>query len=396
VKPIRALPARAAEGGPYLVRRRQHRFAILVSLSLLLTALVPGTTAGGGAPTLTSALVQGGTNKGLNFPWDLGFTPDGRMIVNMRGGQIRVYANGNTGAPLVSTFSVPGVRAQGEAGLMGIAIDPEFVHNHYIYVCASRSVGGAWLNQVLRYVVGNDSSFHFNRYIVSSGMVANTIHNGCAVEFIGGKLWVTMGDAGVESRAQNRNSLNGKILRMERDGSVPSDNPVINGTRNIVYTMGHRNPQGLAILPGIGRIYAIEHGPDRDDEINRILPGRNYGWPCRTGNNRPYHTAGCASSGYTGSAWASGNSTIATSGGTFMTGTAWGSFSGNLWVSQLKEADVRRFVEVAPGDMDQAAVYFNNSFGRIRAAVRGPYGRLYITTSNGGGDDRIIWIAPKS
>jgi glucose/arabinose dehydrogenase len=378
------------------VRRRSPRLIILITLTLLLGALLPGTSSAGGVPTLTSSLVQGGTNKGLNFPWDLAFTPDGRMLVTLRGGQIKVYADGNANAPLRRTFTVPSVRAQGESGLMGIAVDPDFRQNHYVYVCASRQVGSAWVNQVLRYTLGNDNTFHFNRYIISSGMAANTIHNGCAVEFIGLKLWVTMGDAGVASRAQNRNSLNGKILRMERDGSVPSDNPVINGTRNIVYSMGHRNPQGITILPGIGRIYAIEHGPERDDEINRILPGRNYGWPCRTGNNRPYQTAGCSSGGYTAAAWWSGNGTIATSGATFMTGTAWGSLSGNLWISQLKERDLRRFVEVAPGNMDFAQTYFNGTFGRLRAAVRGPYGRIYVTTSNGGNDDRIIWIAPKN
>jgi glucose/arabinose dehydrogenase len=250
------------------------------------------------------------------------------------------------------------------------------------------------LNQLLRYHVNGDNSLTFSKYLIRSRMAANTIHNGCAVEFIGGKLWVTMGDAGVASRAQNRDSWNGKILRLNANGTVPSDNPTIAGKKDYVYSMGHRNPQGLAILPGIGRIYAVEHGPDRDDEINRILPGRNYGWPCRTGNNRPYQTSGCGTSGYTAAAWWTGNFTIATSGATFMTGTQWGALSGQLWVSQLKERDVRRFREVAPGDLNQSAVYFNNVFGRLRAATRGPYGRLYVTTSNGS-NDRVIWIAPK-
>jgi len=372
--------------------RLPRLFVPVLALLLIASASIPSSAAGGGTPVLTSSQAQGG----LSFPWDVAFTPDGRMLVTLRGGQIRIYANGNAGAPLVRTVSLASVYAQGEAGLMGIAVDPEFVQHNYFFVCVSRMIGGQPRNQVMRYRLLPNNTVVFSEYIIKSGMVANTIHNGCALEVIGGKLFVTMGDAGLASRAQNRNSLNGKILRVNLDGTVPSDNPVINGTRNLVYTMGHRNPQGIAVLPGAGRIYAIEHGPDRDDEINRIVPGKNYGWPCYTGPGRAYQTSGCGSaSAYTNPAWWSGSPTIATSGGVFMTGTAWGAWSGNLFVSQLKEMDVRRFTETSIGRMAQSQILFNNVFGRIRAATRGPFGRLYITTSNGGGSDRVIWIAPK-
>lgn len=360
---------------------------------MVASASTPATAAAGTDPVLTSSGVQ----SGLSYPWDVGFTPDGRMLVTIRSGQVRIYANGNANAPLVRTVSIGSVYSQGEAGVMGIAVDPSFAQSKYFFVCVSRSLGGQRLNQVLRYRLLPDNSVVFSRYMISSGMVANTIHNGCALEVIGGKLFVTMGDAGNAALAQNRNSLNGKILRINLDGTIPTDNPLIGGTRNLVYTMGHRNPQGIAVLPGAGRIYAVEHGPDRDDEINRIIPGKNYGWPCYTGAGRPYQTSGCGpASAYVNSAWASGSPTIATSGATFMTGAAWGSWSGDLFVSQLKERDVRRFDETAIGRMSQAGLMFNSVFGRIRAAVRGPYGRLYITTSNGGGTDRVIWIAPKS
>jgi glucose/arabinose dehydrogenase len=372
------------------VRPSIRRIAIIVSLLVSLSAVAPGMGAAGTLPTLTSSQVQ----AGLTYPWDLAFTPDGKMLVTLRGGQVRVYANGNASAALLNTTTIAGVRAEGEAGLMGIAVDPQFATNRYVYLCASRTDNG-WRNQVLRYQLQANNTLTFDRYVIRNGMAANRIHNGCALEFIGLKLWVTMGDAGNSGLAQNRNSLNGKILRANTDGSVPADNPVIGGTRNLVYSMGHRNPQGIAVLPGAGRIYAVEHGPERDDEINWIRPGRNYGWPCRTGNNRAYQTSGCSPYGYTAAAWWSGNSTIATSGATFITGEHWGSMSGQLWISQLKERDVRRFREVSPGDINNSAIYYNNVFGRIRGAVRGPYGRLYVTTSNGGGADRIIWIAPK-
>lgn len=371
--------------------RRYRFFATMLALTLAMGVATPGTAGAGTIPPLTSSQVQ----SGLTIPWDLAFTPDLRMLVTLRGGQVRVYANGNAGAPLLGTTTISNVRAEGEAGVMGIAIDPDFATNRFVYVCASRNDNG-WRNQVLRYRLEANNTLTFNQYVIRNGMAANRIHNGCALEFIGLKLFVAMGDAGNAGLAQNRNSLNGKILRVNPDGTVPADNPVIGGVRNLVYTMGHRNPQGLAVLPGAGRIYAIEHGPDRHDEINWIRPGRNYGWPCRVGNNVPYQTAGCASSGFTAAAWWSGSTTIATSGGTFIVGAQWGSLSGQLWVSQLKERDVRRFREAEPGVMRNSAIYYNNVFGRLRAAVRGPYGRLYVTTSNGGGTDRIIWIAPKS
>lgn len=371
--------------------RFRRRFAAMLAFTLLASVSAPGTATASTIPPLTSSQVQGG----LTYPWDVAFTPDLRMLVSIRSGQVRVYANGNSGGALLGTTTISDVRAEGEAGVMGLAVDPSFATNRFVYVCASRTDNG-WRNQVLRYRLEDNNTLTFDRYVIRNGMAANRVHNGCALEFIGLKLFVGMGDAGNASLAQSRTSLNGKILRVNPDGTVPTDNPVIGGVRDLVYTMGHRNPQGITVLPGAGRIYAIEHGPDRDDEINWIRPGRNYGWPCRTGNNVPYQTSGCAGFGFTAASWWTGGSTIAMSGGTFIVGSNWGSLSGQLWVSQLKERDVRRFREASPGVLQNSAIYYDNAFGRLRAAVRGPYGRLYVTTSNGGGADRIIWIAPKA
>ena len=371
-------------------RRRIRSFTLPIVAAMVATVLLPGAGLTGSTPTLTSSTVQ----SGLSHPWDIAFTPDQRMVVTTRSGVVRIYSSPSAGGILRGSFLLGHVHAAGEAGLMGVAIDPAFAENRYIYFCVSRDDLGSWRNQVLRYRLEANNKIYFSRYVLRTGIKANTIHNGCALEFIGLKLFVTMGDAGNAANAQNRNSLNGKILRVNNDGSVPADNPIINGVRDAVYTMGHRNPQGIAVLPGAGRIYAIEHGPDRDDEINRIVPGKNYGWPCYTGNGNPYQTSGCGpASSYSRPAWWSGFPTLATSNGVFMTGTAWGSWSGNLFVSTLKERDIRRFVEAGIGNMDLAQTLFNGTFGRIRAAVRGPYGRLYITTDNGSGD-RVIWIAP--
>lgn len=370
---------------------RRRRFALPLVIGLLAGMLPQAASAA--PPSMTAQVVK----SGLSFPWDVAFTPDGQMLVTERAGRVRVYASGSPGAALVRTVNIP-VTAVGEAGLMGIAVDVDFASNRYVYVCASQTVSGAWRNRVLRYTVAANGSWGGLKVLVG-GMLANSIHNGCAVEMSrDGRLWVSMGDAGNGSLAQNRSSLNGKILRMNRDGGTPADNPVIGGLRNIVYSMGHRNAQGIAFRPGTGQVYAVEHGPDVNDEINLIVAGGNYGWPCHTGNV----TSACGSSATTiGSLWASGGSTLATSGGAFVGGAQWADYNGHLFVSTLKERDVRRFsINAAGTSLGGPALHFDQAWGRLRASTLGPGGQLYLTTSNGapsggcGSGDCVIRVKP--
>ncbi|MDQ4096643.1 MAG: PQQ-dependent sugar dehydrogenase, partial [Actinomycetota bacterium] len=347
--------------------RRRSTLSLPLILGMLLTIALP-LPAIAAAPSLNGVVVQ----NGLVNPWDVAFAPGGQMFVTERPGRVRVFRSGNRNADLLATTTISNVRAEGEAGVMGIAVDPNFEENRLVYVCASRDTSVGWRNQVLRYRVGNGWKLQFDRYVIRNGMRANTIHNGCAVEFgPDGRLWVTMGDAAVESRAQDPNSLNGKVLRVNRTGSIPNDNPIMDGAsqRTAVYSMGHRNPQGIAFQPSTGLVFAVEHGPDRSDEINRIRPGRNYGWPCVTGNNNPYHggTAGCATNGpFVTPAWHSGSSTIATSGAAFVRGANWGSFRDQLFVAQLKQSDLRRFKLVSEATADYRATYFDGRWGRLR------------------------------
>nr|MBA2633513.1 PQQ-dependent sugar dehydrogenase [Chloroflexota bacterium] len=316
---------------------RRRSFAITITLGLF-AGLLPQAAAAA-APALTATSVA----SGLSIPWDVALAPDGTMLVTERAGRVRVYAGGVANAPLLQTITIPDVRAVGESGLMGIAVDVDFASNRHVYICASRQYGGnPWWNEVLRYTVAPNHLWH-SPVILLTGMAANTIHDGCALEMDRfGKLWVTMGDAINSSWSQNRASLNGKVLRINRDGSIPSDNPVIAGTRNAVYSMGHRNPQGIAFRPGTDQVYVVEHGPEPnhgDDEINLIQAGGNYGWPCYTGNGRPYQTSGCGPAGnYLAPRWSSGAGvTLATSGASFVNGPQWGDYNGMLWVSTLKE-----------------------------------------------------------
>jgi glucose/arabinose dehydrogenase len=370
---------------------RRTRFIALVATLVALSAVFPAATLGA-APHLGVSTAQ----SGLVIPWDVAFAPDKQMFVTERPGRVRVYASGRPGAALLATTKISNVRAVGEAGVMGIAVDHLFRQNRLIYVCVSRSVNGAWLNQLIRYRVTSGWKLEFDRWMVRYGMRANSIHNGCAVEEgPDHRIWMTMGDSSNAALAQDPDSLNGKVLRMGRDGSVPSDNPIWPGDSSptIVYSIGHRNPQGIAFQPGTNRAYAIEHGPEKDDEINWIRPGRNYGWPCRTGLNHGYQSCPGGTT-FTNPVWSSEGPTLATSNGAFMKGSVWESYAGSLMVSTLKQQDLRRFTFGSGGSPATLRnTLFDNSWGRLRATVLGPGGALWVTTSNGT-NDRVIRITP--
>jgi glucose/arabinose dehydrogenase len=372
------------------VARRSAALALLAVL--VLVAVTPAAAVVVTQPSLKTSVVQ----SGLVNPWDVAFAPGGQMFVTERPGRVRVYRNGAWHAGLLATTTLHGVRAEGEAGVMGIALHPNFGKYRFAYVCVSRQFGGQWLNQLIKYQV--DSSWHLihKKNLVESGARANTNHNGCAVE-IGPdrKIWMSMGDAGNGDRAQDPSSLNGKILRLNLNGTVPKGNPIMPGAseRTIVYSMGHRNPQGIAFRPGNGKVFAVEHGPTVNDEINWIRPGLNYGWPCVTGYGTPFQA--CAPGGdFTDPAWASGGSTIANSGGAFVDGAAWGTYDNQLLTAQLKESDLRRYrIKDGGATALRKAIYFNNRWGRLRAVTLGPNSRVWITTSNGS-NDKIIRITP--
>jgi len=337
----------------------------------------------GAVPRLVATVVR----SGLAIPWDLAFAPDGRMFVTERVGNILIYASAAPNATqLANVFPVPNINASGESGLMSIELDPSFATNNLLYLCVSVNDGGQWLNQVLRYRM-NGNVPAFDGYVIRSGMRANSNHDGCRVRFgPDGKLWVTMGDAGDLANAQNPNVLNGKVLRVNTDGTIPADNPIMPGAtaRTAVYTMGNRNPQGLTFEPGTGRAIEVEHGDDTHDEINILRAGGNYGYPICRGP--------CGDPRFVDPAWSSGSVTLATSGADFARGVQWGAYDGSLFVATLKESDLRRFT-LAGAVATQREIFFDGTFGRLRTARQGPDGSLYLTTSNGSAD-RVIRITP--
>jgi glucose/arabinose dehydrogenase len=327
--------------------------------------------------------------EGLEHPWDLAFGEAGRMVVTERIGRVRVFASGEPGAELLHTATVPGVRAELESGLMGIAI-----HGDEVFLCASRDPDGdggePWRVELLRSRLADDGSLSEFQVLPIGETAGGPRHQGCAVEVDGdGFLWLSIGDANLaagENPAQDPSALNGKILRFSRDGAVPADAAFATGA----VSLGHRNPQGIAIRSD-GLVISAEHGTDENDELNVIVPGANFGYPCWTGaDDVGPITDDCGpASDYAAPAWASGRPTLATSGVTFLTGVAWRDWEGDLVVSTLKEEDLRRFTVADDRTITEAETLLDGRFGRLRAVVIGPDGALYVSTSNGS-DDRIV------
>lgn len=332
---------------------------------------------------LRTEVVQGG----LDHPWDLAFTDDGRMLVTERIGRVLVYASAVPDAELLYTAAIPDVRAELESGLMGIAI-----HGDTVFVCASRDPGNEWSVELLRSTLAGDGSLAPFEVLPIGEMTGAARHQGCAVEIDQTEhLWLTVGDANLpagENPAQDPDRLNGKVLRVNLDGSVPADNPF----GSAVYSLGHRNPQGLAFAPD-GAAWAVEHGTDENDEINLLQPGGNYGYPCFTGADATGPIPdGCGpASDYLAPAWASGAPTIATSGATLLDGPDWRDWQGQLVISTLKDEDLRRFSVGENGKLALEETLLDGRFGRLRAVVIGPDGALYVSTANGG-DDRILRV----
>jgi len=364
---------------------RELRILVVVALSAV--ACGPGGGIVGApspsAPPVIETIIQ----SGLVVPWDLAVAADGRLFVTERPGTIDLFESAAPMAKRVATTQVPGVRAMGEAGLLGLALDPDFAANGSLYVCASRMDQGEWRNQVIRYHVAS-ASLTLEAVILRSGIAAAGIHDACRLRFgPDQKLWIATGDGGVPGHAQDPASLNGKVLRINADGSVPADNPLPRGASSPgpVYALGLRNPGGITFQPETGACYVVDAGDQMQDEIEIVTPGANFGWPTVLG-------PGGVARGFADPVWSSGSVSFAVSGAAFISGDEWGAWNGSLVVATLKEQDLRRF-SIDGTHVVAHEILMDQRYGRLRGLVAAPDGALIVTTSNGSGD-RIVRIAP--
>lgn len=310
---------------------------------------------------------------GLQAPWGLAFLPDGRALVSERDSGRLVSINSSGTVSEVQRLPADGT---GEGGLLGIARSPNYASDGLVYAYYSTVRD----NRVVRFPLGEQPQ------PILTGIPVSSIHNGGRIAFgPDGMLYIGTGDASKRDEAQNLQSLSGKILRITPDGRVPADNPFPN---NPVYSYGHRNVQGLA-WDARGQLYATEFGQSSFDEVNRIVPGGNYGWPEVEGHEadtrfiRPVTTFRVEEA--------------SPSGAVILRGGAIPQWEGNLFVAGLRGERLWRLVLDTNGSVTQRESLLQGEYGRLRHVAQAPDGSLWVLTSNRDGrgspisdDDRIL------
>lgn len=375
----------------FACRAKIARILSFLSIALFIACGLPQEQVASTPPDLKIEILA----RGLDTPWALDFAPDGRIFITERPGRIRTLEGGRLLPEPWMTFEVAAV---GEAGLMGLAIDPQFAQNRFVYVAYTyRAANGRLQNRLVRLREDSKTGKGTLDKTLIDNVAGSNNHDGGRVKFgPDGKVYWTTGDAQTTRFAQNLSSPNGKILRLNADGSIPADNPFPN---SYVYSYGHRNSQGLAWQPKTGRLYATEHGPSGfqgccRDELNYIQPGKNHGWPeirgdeTREGMVSPVLNAG------TSETWAP-------TGATFVTRGPW---AGSLLFTGLRGQTLYRVVLDAndPRKVEKFERYLYRQFGRLRDVLEGPDGNLYLLTSNRDGrgspkddDDSVIRLSFK-
>jgi glucose/arabinose dehydrogenase len=315
---------------------------------------------------------------GLAVPWEIAFLPDGRALVTERPGRVRLLS-ADLELRREPLAEIDRVEEIGEGGLLGLAIDPDFEENGFVYIYRTTANG----NEVVRLRLA-DGRLEEER-VIAGGIQAAAIHDGGRLRFgPDGRLYFSTGDAGSSELAQDPGSLNGKILRLEPEQFRRG------GGRPEVFTLGHRNPQGFDWQPGSDRLVEDEHGASGNDEVNFLRKGANYGWPDVEGD--------ASAPGFV-SPVALYRDAIAPSGATFvhLPRSEW---SREYLIGCLVGEQIRR-VGVSREGVTTNEALFDGDFGRVRTVVEGPDGALYALTSNTDGrgdpregDDRILRIVP--
>ena len=332
--------------------------------------------------------------SGLSIPWDIDFAPDGTMLFTERRGVLSARLTDGTVQTVSADLS--DLFASGETGLMAILVDSDFASNRRFYTCQGHTGREV---QVIGWTMGDDytSATRVNDPLVGDIATASSgRHGGCRLRFgPDGYLWIATGDAATGTVPQDLTSLGGKILRV--DASTGAGAPTNPFAPSVVYSYGHRNVQGLALRPGTDQMWSVEHGSSVDDEVNLLVAGGNYGWNPVPGYNESVPMTDLAEFPDAITArWSSGDPTLATSGGVFLEGSAWGEWEGRLAVATLKAASLRVFEFAADGTLvsELTVPELDGHYGRLRTPVMGPGGALYVSTSNGRGGDRILRIVP--
>jgi glucose/arabinose dehydrogenase len=341
--------------------------------------------------------------SGLDVPWDLGFLPDRTMLFTERGKGLSAVVGGQRRL----LWRPADLLVASEAGMMSMVVDPGYgFFNRDVFVCFASTLNGNSV-RIARLQLDPAVSTVVSRTDVLSGAPINPAgelgrHSGCRLRFgPDGYIWVGTGDAAMGPAPQNPWLLGGKVLRIDRAGNPAPGNmgPPFDPR---IHSYGHRNVQGIA-FDNRGRAYGVEHGPGCDDEINYLVAGGNYGWdpvprlPGQPAYNELVPMTDIVRFPFAANpVWRSGCPTIAPSGGTFVYGPNWGYWNGGLVMAVLKGSHLRMVKFADDGLRMQSTSVALADRGRLRTAVVGPDGALYVTTSNGANTDQILRIEARA
>jgi len=332
------------------------------------------------------------TNKGirtiaqnLDVPWAIDIAVDNRIFFTEKPGRLgMIHANGTLASEPVVNIHTEDI---GEAGLMGLALHPNFTQNHLMYVYHTYAKNGGLYNKVLMLTEKNNKIV--NSKIILDGIPASDSNNGGRIKFgPDGKLYVSTGDSETPELAQNTKSLAGKLLRLNDDGTIPDDNPI---PESPVYSYGHRDIQGFAWHPITKKLYASEHGPAGNDEVNIIEPGSNYGWPIEVCN----HSTSSAPIRFETPEYCF-NPEIAPSGLTIAASNKLG-YQNDILFTTLRGSHLHH-IDLETRIQDNVLV----GYGRLSDIVEAHDGSLYVLTTNrnaigigNANDDHILQIIQK-
>ena len=348
--------------------------------------------------------------EGLEHGWDIGFLPGGQVLVTERPGRISLVSGVREGARRSTVRAdLDDVYAQGEGGLMGMVVHPDFATSREFTTCQTHEEDGNPEDiRLVTWRLSEDQRSAQRVKTLLSGLPISTgRHSGCRPEIAAdGALLVGTGDTAQGNIPQDRTILGGKVLRLDlKSGDPLPDNPFAsssNRRERYVLSYGHRNVQGVAVQPGTGVVYTAEHGPSFNDEVNRIRAGANYGWdPSQGGTVGGYDESVPMTDrerfpDAVPATWQSGRTTQAVCAAEFLEGSQWAGLEGALAVTALKGAKLLLLTLRPDGTLAKVAVpeATNGPYGRLRAARMGPDGALYVTTTNGD-DDKLLRISPK-
>ncbi|MEX1267407.1 MAG: PQQ-dependent sugar dehydrogenase, partial [Balneolaceae bacterium] len=328
--------------------------------------------------------------EGLEVPWGMAFLPDGSVLISERDGDLRIVRDGELQESPID--GVPEVWANGQGGLLDVALHPEYEDNGWIYISYSKPGDGGAHTAIIRGKLNDNSLTDIEELFAGEPPTDRGQHFGSRIVFDpDGYMYFSIGDRGQMDLAQDINSSNGKVYRLHDDGSIPDDNPFVGQDgKDEAFNYGHRNPQGMAVHPETGAVWTHEHGPRGGDEINIEQPGANYGWPVisyginydgsvltdeteREGMEQPVHY------------W---DPSIAPSGMAFISGDTYPAWEGNIMVGALSFQLLSRVV--LDGDEFVQEERLLEGIGRIRDVELAPDGYIYFSNESDGTIHRII------